>query len=313
MDDHYSKELSLPPKRSKVSLKPPLVQSFLKKLGKQFREQEDSTVPPGISVRKYLLSSVDRTFLCYCIEPEDIKERLPAILYLHGGVFPLSDRSTMINNAVFYAEKIHCRVFLLEYHLPLIDPFPAGLEESYTALRFILDFHERLKVDPERIILYGDNLGGTLAASLTRYYLDQHTAPALAGLALVYPALDNSLDYFSKKQYEKAAWPITANRKMWHLYLPQHLRNHPLIRYAVPAKNRDFTDFPPVYIECMEKDILRDEALKYERELRKAGAVTFCHFVKGAYHGYDHDQESMFVQRMLKKRVKILGTFISTR
>lgn len=314
MSSQYHPELKDPQSMPQVDLASPAIQPVIRARSLFNKVKVDNMeIPPEFRLRKFKLNRNGRSFPCYCIEPRDAEEDLPAILYFHGGGFVLPIQPPMMEKAVYFADHLKCRVFLPEYVLTSEEPFPAALEDAYTTLQFLLGHHEYLRVDAGKILLYGESAGGCLTASLVRLYLDEHEPGALAGMALIYPVLDNSMNYPSMSEFEKSVFSATPNYSMWMMYLNMDLENHPWRKYAIPAQNRDFTGFPPVYLEAAEKDILRDEARAYAARLEEAGVPLNLQVVEGAYHAYDNDHASPLVQRMMQKRIELLRGFLDKK
>lgn len=307
MGKDYHPDLKQPVEMPQVKFQTPVVRAFIRarELYDRIRVKAFQ-VPEGFVSREFRLNWQEHSFTCYCVEPENLDHDAPAMLYLHGGGFVLPLEAVMIERAVYYARELQCRVFLLEYTMSTDQPFPKALEEAYATLRWILDHHSYLKVDPDQMMLYGESAGGCLAASLTRLHLDQANAQPLAGMALVYPVLDDDTDYQSMETYKEGVISRTPINSMWEMYLDTDFENHPWAQYAIPADNRNFTDFPPVYVEALEKDLLRDEALVYAQTLKEAGVTVELKEVEGAYHAYDNFSDSPLVQKMLRQRVDIL-------
>jgi acetyl esterase len=96
---------------------------------------------------------------------------------------------------------------------------------------------------------------------------------------------------------------------MWNLYLKNGDMNMP--GYAAPLHNLNFNNLPPAYIEALEMDTLRDEAIAYAGKLRNAGVSADIFPVKGAYHGYDIDHTSSLVKKMLEHRVRVIQNYLA--
>ncbi len=54
--------------------------------------------------------------------------------------------------------------------------------------------------------------------------------------------------------------------------------------YAAPAREEDFTNLPPAYIDVGELDGLRDEAILYGLSLMRAGVPVEFHVYPGGIH-----------------------------
>lgn len=81
------------------------------------------------------------------------------------------------------------------------------------------------------------------------------------------------------------------------------------LKKVIPMKN-DLHGLPPTYMEPLEIDILRDEALAYSEKLRKSNVAVTCNLVKGAYHGYDADLKSPLVKKIFARRYEMILSFI---
>lgn len=307
MKKDYHPDLKQPMEMPQVKFQSPVVRAFIRTRELYDRLRVKALqVPEGFRSHKFQLNWQDHSFTCYSVEPENlVQDDAPAILYLHGGGFVLPLEAVMVERAVYYADQLQCRVFLLEYTMSTDEPFPKALEEAYATLRWLLQHHDYLKISPSKMMLYGESAGGCLAASLARLHLDQSDAQPLAGMALVYPVLDDDTDYQSMETYRDGVVSATPINSMWDMYLDTDFKNHAWADYAIPADNRDFKDFPPVYVEALEKDLLRDEALLYAQRLKTAGVTVELKEVEGAYHAYDNFSDSPLVQNMLRHRVEI--------
>jgi acetyl esterase/lipase len=88
-----------------------------------------------------------------------------AVLYLHGGAYFSGSPATHRRLAGHVATATGARVFSAAYRLAPEHPFPAALEDSVAAYRFLL----ATGIDPGRIAVGGDSAGGGLAlATLLR-------------------------------------------------------------------------------------------------------------------------------------------------
>ncbi len=92
---------------------------------------------------------------------------LPAVILIHGGAGSFGDRSDLVDNAQGLAAAGYV-AFNIEYRL-LEDgknPWPAQLDDTQLAVRWIRANAEQYNVDPDRICSLGHSFGGQLAALL---------------------------------------------------------------------------------------------------------------------------------------------------
>ena len=116
-----------------------------------------------------------------------------AVLFLHGGGFILGDLEHDHAACLRLTRDIHCSVVSVDYRLAPEDPFPAAIEDCYTALMWLSDHCDELGIDPERLAVGGSSAGGGLAASLALMAGDR-SGPPIAFQFLLYPMLDDRMD-----------------------------------------------------------------------------------------------------------------------
>ena len=91
------------------------------------------------------------------------RERLPAIVYIHGGAWIEGDHRGPMN----YPFAAHGYFTIsIEYRLSWEATFPAQIHDCKAAVRWLRAHAEELKIDPDRIGVWGDSAGGHLAALL---------------------------------------------------------------------------------------------------------------------------------------------------
>lgn len=88
---------------------------------------------------------------------------LPAVVDIHGGGWAEGERgvstdSILPNNGFFYCS--------IDYRLSGEAPFPAQIHDCKAAVRWLRANAERLRIDPERIGVWGNSAGGHLAELL---------------------------------------------------------------------------------------------------------------------------------------------------
>lgn len=261
---------------------------------------------------KHWVASSDRSYFpVYELRPDTARpdEKLPALVYYHGGAFVLTYASSHVANLQQYADRVHCSVFMVDYRLAPQHVFPKGFEDCWAVLQWIKEKADWLHVDASRIAVMGDSAGGCLSAGIAQKSLDEGFS--LRGQGLVYPALDNRCSTFSATAFDDA--PVfngVANKRMWEVYLPGHAAgNAP--PYAAPAGRQDLAGLCPAYVETAEFDPLRDEGQEYARRLSAAGiAVTEYHPV-GTVHGYDMIGNNALTQEAMQRRCDFLaGIFL---
>jgi acetyl esterase len=102
------------------------------------------------------------------IRPRNFRvgDRLPAIVYLHGGGWTLGSLATYEPFCRNLANATGQIVIWVEYHLSPEAPYPAALYDALAAWRWVESNHAELGADPARISIGGDSAGGNIAAAV---------------------------------------------------------------------------------------------------------------------------------------------------
>ena len=96
--------------------------------------------------------------------------------------------------------------------------YPYGLEDCFSAYRWMVEQAGDLAIDIQKSTICGDSAGGALAASLTHMILDRNL-PAPSLQMLIYPVLDVLQETDSMKRFvDTPIWNAKQNKKMWDLY-----------------------------------------------------------------------------------------------
>ena len=204
--------------------------------------------------------------------------RRPGLVYFHGGGWVTGGVLACEHICMRVAADADVVVVSVAYRLAPDHPFPAGLHDCADAVRWVVDNATRLGIDASRFAVGGDSAGGNLAAAVTLA-----DPPPLAGLVLVYPALDFTRSTPSAREY--AGPGVTADdlRIVVPLYLGDSDPADPL---CSPLLAEDLRGFPPTLVITAEYDPLRDEGRLFAARLQDAGVpVRLTHFVQYV-HGF---------------------------
>jgi acetyl esterase/lipase len=210
--------------------------------------------------------------------PVDGADVAPALLWIHGGGYIMGAAQQDDKVCRRFSSELGITVASVEYRLAPEHPYPAALEDCYSALRWLA---AAPTVNPARVAIGGASAGGGLAAALALLARDRGEID-LALQLLVYPMLDDRTQPRAVDR-DYRMWSPTSNRFGWAAYLgaaDPHV--------AVPARRQDLTGLPPAWIGVGTCDLLYDEDLAYAERLRNAGVPCQVEVVPGAFHGFDH-------------------------
>lgn len=123
--------------------------------------------------------------------PDDATVPQPCIGYIHGGGLVVGSVEGDDARAAQLSIATRCVVVAsIEYRLAPEYPFPAGFDDCCRALEWIVERHDELGVDPDRIGLYGPSAGGALAVGVAQRARDEGRIP-VAYMRLASPMLDD--------------------------------------------------------------------------------------------------------------------------
>lgn len=183
------------------------------------------------------------------------------ILYLHGGGFIMGSLPAYRRLASDLAEVAGASVLLLDYRLAPEHPYPAGLEDAFTAYHWLVNTRG---CQPSQIAIAGDSAGGNLALGLLLSLKDREE-PQPACIALISPYCDQMRTGSTMVSHADRDLMVTAPLldTITDWYAPGEDLRSPLISplYA------DLSDLPPLLIHVGANEVLLDDALRLARQV----------------------------------------------
>jgi acetyl esterase/lipase len=234
------------------------------------------------------------------ISPRDRAAPSPAVLYLHGGGFVVGSPETELESASALALAANAVTISVDYRLAPENPYPAALEDAYSALTWVADHAAELGVDVDRVAVAGSSAGACLAAAVALLARDR-SGPTIRFQHLVIPAFDDRLDTPSMRAFtDTPMWNRERAEASWRMYLGAgHDGDVPV--YAAPARASDLSGLPPAYIAVSELDPLRDEGIAYASALLAAGVSVELHVFPGTFHGSTIVTAAAISQRQIEE------------
>jgi acetyl esterase len=239
-------------------------------------EEIERTIPgpdgaPDVSIRIYM--------------PKDRSEAGPGFVNFHGGGFISGDLESEHVRCLIMAAEGGAVSIGVDYRLAPENPFPAGVEDCYAALQWVVKNAQELKIDPARIAIGGGSAGGNLTAAVALLARDRN-GPEVAFQMLIYPVLDDRCETLSMKNGKDLyIWTSQNALDSWNHYIGKDRSN--VSPYAAPARADDLSGLPPAYVVTCEHDPLRDEGIIYATRLMAAGVPVELHHYPGTVHAFD--------------------------
>jgi len=186
-----------------------------------------------------------------------------AILYLHGGGYVIGSLDSHRHLAAEAGRAARSRTLAVDYRLAPEHPFPAPVEDTMAAYRYLLDSG----IGANRIALAGDSAGGGLVVAALLAIRDGGLPLPACGWCIS-PWVD--MEALGQSFSERSAADPTVQKAtiemMAQWYLGDADPRHP---HAAPIHG-DLTGLPPLLIQVGASETLLDDSLALAR---KAGAA----------------------------------------
>lgn len=210
--------------------------------------------------------------------------RLPVLVYYHGGGWTIGDLETHDTLCRELANGSGCAVVSVDYRLGPEHRFPAAVDDSIAALRWVHANAQTLGVDASRIAVGGDSAGGTLAAVACIDARDT-AGPSIAFQLLIYPATDMRC---TARSHQTNGDGYLLTRDTIAYFLGNYARdaNDKLDWRASPLLHENLKGLPPAFVLTAGFDPLRDEGMQYADQLTAAGNRCTIVCFERQIHGF---------------------------
>lgn len=211
------------------------------------------------------------------------QQGLPIFLFIHGGGFVAGDLDSYDNLLRAITNKGKCIVVSVDYRLAPEHPFPAGLDDSYTALQWVYEKAITFGGDPTKIVVGGDSAGGNLTAALTILTRDRK-GPMIQAQWLMYPTLSNKMDTDSWAKLGDKYFPTReAMDVVINAYVPKDKSPYdPLIS----PLNAKLEHLPQALVQVGGLDPLNSEGKDFVDKLKQNGIEAQFILYPESQHGF---------------------------
>jgi len=210
------------------------------------------------------------------------RERLPVLLYLHGGGFTIGSVETHDVLCRELSRHGRCAVVSVDYRLAPEHRFPIAVHDAWDALQAVAAQADGLGLDGSRLAVGGDSAGGTLAAVCA--LLARDAGLPLALQLLIYPGCTAHADTPSHHTFAHG-FVLEAAQIEWFFSHYIDRADHDDWRFA-PLNAPDLDGVAPAWLGLAECDPLVDEGVQYADRLRAAGVPVDLEIYRGVTHEF---------------------------
>jgi acetyl esterase len=209
---------------------------------------------------------------------------LPVLVYFHGGGWVIGDLDTHDVVCRTLCAGSGCAVVAVDYRMGPEHRFPAAVDDTHAAVRWVRAQAAALGLDGTRLAIGGDSAGGNLAAVTAIGMRRAGEAPAKLQL-LIYPATDMRAVAPSHTANGQG-YVLTSDSIAW-------FRGHYIADpaqwadwRASPLLAADLSHLPPALVLTAGFDPLRDEGRHYADALSAAGVPAQYVCFERQIHGF---------------------------
>ncbi len=219
------------------------------------------------------------------VKPLNSKEKLPVVVYFHGGGWVMGNKMTHDLLIRKIAIGANVAVFFVNYTPAPDAKYPVQLQEDYTVLEYIFKNADKYNVDGSKIAVAGDSVGGNMAAVMA-LQAKENNGPKIKCQILIYPVVDLSFNSQSYIDFADGPW---LTKKAMEYFLNAYLDDKSKIKQIdispLNATKEQLAGLPHTLVITDENDVLRDEGEAYATKLMDAGVKV----ISTRYNGTVHD------------------------
>jgi acetyl esterase/lipase len=259
-------------------------------------DTEEAAPSAGLRVStEKITSAPDGNSINLQVIRPDNDEIVPCVYYIHGGgMATLSCYDGMYRGWGKLIAANGVAVVMVDFRncvsassAPEVEPYPAGLNDCLSGLRWVKDNTAALGIDGDRVIVAGESGGGNLTLATALRLKREGDLGLVKGFYALCPYIAGQWpnpDYPSSIENNGILLQLHSNRGAMGYGIEELNERNPL---AWPgfATVDDVTGLPPVIISVNECDPLRDEGIAFYRLLLEAGVAARCRQVMGTMHG----------------------------
>lgn len=220
---------------------------------------------------------------------------VPCVYYIHGGgmaansCFDGNYRAwgRMIAGYGVAVAMVDFRNSMVPSSAPEVEPFPAGLNDCISGLRWVHEHADELGVDAGAIVVAGESGGGNLTLAVGLQLKRDGELALIRGLFAMCPSIAGRYpdERFPSTYENNGIFIDLHNNRFAMAYGIEQLEQGNPIAWPMFATETDVAGLVPTVISVNECDPLLDEGIAFYRLLLRAGAPARCRVVMGTTHG----------------------------
>ncbi|MFC8043277.1 alpha/beta hydrolase [Nocardia sp. NPDC057353] len=220
------------------------------------------------------------------VKPKGAAGALPVIVYTHGAGWVFGDAHTHDRLVRDLAVGANAAVVFPEYDRSPDVRYPVANEQSYRVAQWVVSDGAAHGLDPARIAVAGDSVGGNMAIALTLLAKERGDL-SFVQQVLFYPVTDAAFDTESYHRFAEGYFLAREGMKwFWDQYTTSAEDRAQITASPLRASTEQLAGLPPALVITAEADVLRDEGEAYAAKLRAAGVPVTAVRYGGIVHDF---------------------------
>ena len=220
------------------------------------------------------------------VRPRQARGPLPVIVYVHGAGWVFGNSHTHDRLIRELAVGAGAAVVFPSYSLSPEAKYPTAIEECYAAAAWVAAQGAGHDLDPARMAVAGDSVGGNMAIALT-LLAKERGGVAFRQQVLFYPVTDACFDTGSYEEFATGYFlRRDAMQWFWDQYTSDPAERAQITASPLRASVEQLAGLPPTLLITGEADVLRDEGEAFGNRLREAGVPVTAVRFQGIIHDF---------------------------
>ena len=199
------------------------------------------------------------------------------ILYFRGGGYVIGSSRSHRPIVAKFVKASGVGALLFDYRLAPEHPFPAALDDSVAAYRWLL----AQGVSPSHIAFVGDSAGGGLCLATLLALRDQGIPLPAAAVALSpWTDLKNTGESLkTKAKADQLTWG-----ESWIVFSKYYAGDNDPGNPWISPLYGDLHGLPPILIYVGEDEVLLDDSIRFAEKAKNSGADVTLRVGEGMFH-----------------------------
>jgi acetyl esterase len=212
-------------------------------------------------------------------------QNIPIIINYHGGGF-ISPLLPCLEHSLWQDAKTYgAIVFAIDYRVAPENKFPAAVDDSYNAFKWIAEHGREFGGDPSRIVLMGTSAGANLVAVVSQKAKKEGISNKIKLQIMNGLPIDcrpNNME--TSVSYQENAKGYFQTKAACYFAIENYAPGQYNNPEVSPILTEDLTNLPPAVIINAEFDPLRDDGFLYAAKLKKFGVKVWEKCFAGQIH-----------------------------